>query len=233
MSGNVSTANLFASKFESVLNTHSPSLHDNLHSSVQSSITSLHMNEVHFSDTEVLEALSQLKSHKFNNDVLSSEHLKLASPAIAKHLAVLFTSVVRHGYLPLCLSDCVLIPIPKGNKDASCSNNYRAIALASTLSKTLEHLIINKFSSCFSTSHLQFGFKPGSSTTLCTGVVKNVISRYIHKGSQVMGCFLNAFDLVKHEILSVIPRLTSPCYQISFFMVSSATHESVLGSISI
>ena len=173
----------------------------NLHSSVQSSITSLHMDEVHFSDTEVLEALSQLKSHKSDNDGLSSEHLKLASPAIAKHPAVLFTSVVRHGYLPLCLSDCVLIPIPKGNKDASCSNNYRAIALASTLSKTLEHLIINKFSSCFSTSHLQFGFKPGSSTTLCTGVVKNVISRYIHKGSQVLGCFLDAFDLVNHGIL--------------------------------
>ena len=156
------------------------------------------MDEVHFSDTEVLEALSQLKSHKFNNDVLSSEHLKLASPAIAKHLAVLFTSVVRHWYLPRCLSDCVLIPIPKSNKDASCSSNYCAIALASTLSKTLEHF------SYFSTS-LQFGFKPGSSTTLCTGVVKNVISRYIHKGSQVMGCFLNAskaFDLVKHEILS-------------------------------
>ena len=114
VSGNVSIANLFASKFESVLNTHSPSLHDNLHSSVQSSITSLHMDEVHFSDTEVLEALSQLKSHKSDNDGLSSEHLKLASPAIAKHLAVLFTSVVRHGYLPRCLSDCVLIPIPKG-----------------------------------------------------------------------------------------------------------------------
>ena len=173
MSGNVSTANLFASKFESVLNTHSPSLHDNLHSSVQSSITSLHMDEVHFSDTEVLEALSQLKSHKFDNYVLSSEHLKLVSPAIAKHLAVLFTSVVRHGYLPRCLSDCVLIPIPKSNKDASCSSNYRAITLASTLSETLEHF------SYFSTS-LQFGFKPGSSTTLCTGVYSKECYLSVH-----------------------------------------------------
>ena len=61
VSGNVSIANLFASKFESVLNTHSPSLQNKkLHSSVQSSITSLHMDEVYFSDTEVLEVLSQL-----------------------------------------------------------------------------------------------------------------------------------------------------------------------------
>ena len=30
---------------------------------------------------------------------------------------------MRHGYLPQCLSDCVLIPIPKGSKDPSCSLN--------------------------------------------------------------------------------------------------------------
>ena len=51
---------------------------------------------------------------------------------------------------------------------------------------------------------LQFGFKPGFSTTLCTGVVKNVISHYIHNGSRVHGCFLDAskaFDLVDHSLL--------------------------------
>ena len=47
-------------------------------------------------------------------------------------------------------------------------------------------------------------FKTGSSTTLCTGVIKNVISRYTHRGSSVLGCFLDAskaFDLVDHQIL--------------------------------
>ena len=91
--------------------------------------------------------------------------------------------------LPQCLSDCVLIPIPKGSKDPSCSQNYRAVALASSVSKVLEHLIIKKYSSYFCTSSLQFGFKPGYSTTLCTGVVKNVVSRCIHRGSSVLGCF--------------------------------------------
>ena len=66
---------------------------------------------------------------------------KLASSSIAKPLAIFLTSVVRHGYLPQCLSDCVLIPIPKGSKDPSCSLKYRAFALASTVSKVLEHLI--------------------------------------------------------------------------------------------
>ena len=30
---------------------------------------------------------------------------------------------------------------------------------------------------------MQFGFKRGFSTDLCNGVLKNVVSNYIHKGS--------------------------------------------------
>ena len=198
VSGDVNIANLFASKFANVLNSNSSFSRDSLHSSIQSSIQSWHLRDVHFSDKEVLEALSLLKSKKTDSDGVSSD------PTIAKPLAIFLTSVVRHGYLPQCLSDCVLIPIPKGSKDPSCSLNYRAVALASTVSKVLEHLIFKKYSSSFCTSSLQFGFKPGYSTTLCTGVVKNVVSRYIHRGSSVLGCFLDAskaFDLVDHGML--------------------------------
>ena len=58
-----------------------------------------------------------------------------------------------------------------------------------------------KFAAFLSSSPLQFGFKAGSSTTLCTGMVKNVVSRYINNRSCVLGCFLDAFDLVNHDIL--------------------------------
>ena len=60
-----------------------------------------------------------------------------------------------------CLSDCALIPIPKGNKDPSCSQNYRVVALASSVSKILELLISTKYSS-------------------------HMVSRYIHHGSAVL-----------------------------------------------
>ena len=108
--------------------------------------------------------------------------------------------------MPLCIRDSVLTPIPKGNKNTSCSQNYRAIALASSLSKILEHLILDQYASFFHTSYLQFGFKPGLSTTMCTGALKNVVSRYINRGSSVtvLGCFLDAskaFDLVNHGML--------------------------------
>ena len=65
--------------------------------------------------------------------------------------------------------NCILVPIPKGRKDPSYSDNYRPIALVPTISKLFELsglCLHNTFSSHFSTSELQFGFKPGFSTTL-------------------------------------------------------------------
>ena len=106
--------------------------------------------------------------------------------------------------MPYSYRNCVLVPIPKGNKDISSSQNYRLIALSSNLSKILEKLPL-KYEKFFFSNQLQFGFKPGYSTTLCTGMVKNVTSRYIHNGSAVLGCFLDAskaFDMVDHNIFS-------------------------------
>ena len=166
---------IFCLQVDSLLNTHSSSLHDSFHSFIQVSMNSDDLIDVHFSDVEVLKAISKLKSHKFDCGGVCSEHLKLAAPAISNSLATFFTSVIKHGYMPHCLHDCILVPISKGNKDPSCSQNYRAIALGSSLSKVLEHLTIKKYSSYLTTSSLQFGLKSSSS---CTGVVKYSISLY-------------------------------------------------------
>ena len=48
---------------------------------------------------------------------------------IASFLSHLFTLILRHGYMPKALRDCLLIPIPKPNKDPSLSDNYRSIGL--------------------------------------------------------------------------------------------------------
>ena len=92
----------------------------------------------------------------------------------------------------------------QSGKDASCSDNYRPIALASTLSKVLEHIILEKYSKFFVSNCLQFGFKRGSSTTTCTALVKSVVAKNIHSGSHVYGCFLDAskaFDMVRFDLL--------------------------------
>ena len=197
-------ANVFASKYKTILNTHSLGSHLSLNSTLHSSLTEEDMCNTEFSGDDVFEAILQLKRGKADDEGVFSEHLIFASPALTEPLANFFTSLLRHGYMPQNLRDCVLIPIPKKNKDPSSSLNYRPISLASSLSKILERMILIKYAPFLSSSSLEFGFKAGSSTTLCTGVVKSIISNYIHNGSSVLGCFLDAskaFDLVNHDIL--------------------------------
>ena len=83
----------------------------------------------------------------------------------------------------------MVLPIPNCGKNVSVSDNYRPISLASNFSKIIEYIILEKYSNYFTSNVLQFGFKAGSSTSLCTGLVKNIVSRYIHSGSNVLGCF--------------------------------------------
>ena len=51
------------------------------------------------------------------------------------------------------------------------------------------------------TSDLQFRFKSGFSTTLCTSVMKAVIKHCLNHGSKVYACLIDAskaFDSVHH-----------------------------------
>ena len=192
VAGSRNIANVFACNLRSILNTHSPSSHISLQSSIQSAVDESDISGVDFTEDDVLEALSHLKTGKSDGDGIFAEHFIYATSALLSPLANFFGLLVRHGFMPQCLRDCVLVPVPKKGKNVACSSSYHPIALASTLSKVLEHVILTKYSSFLCSNPLQFGFKPGFSTTLCTGVVKNVISHYIHNGSRVHGCFLDA-----------------------------------------
>ena len=170
-------------------------------STINSLLSSCLLSAVDFLGSDVIKAIGKLKFGKCDSLGVYSEHLKLSSSLIALPLSLYFSSVVLHGYMPKLLSDSVLVPVPKSSKDYS---NYRPVALCSTLSKVLEHLILESYGDHLQSSHLQFGFKPGCSTTHCTGLVKSVVSHYLNRGSQVFGCFLDAskaFDLVDHQIL--------------------------------
>ena len=154
---------------------------------------------------EVIEvAIGKLKCGKSDGDTFMSDHIIEAPSSICQLVARLFTSMLRHGFMPLAFQDATIQPIPKGSKDPSLSENYCGIALASSLSKVMKWSIPLTLRSFFTNSDLQFGFKLGFSTTLCTGVLKAVINRYLNNGSTVYVCLIDtskAFDLVDHHIL--------------------------------
>ena len=100
----------------------------------------------------------------------------------------------------LLVSTIVLIPKGKtGNRTAS--SNYRAIALSSIFGKIFDKIVISRYSDAIATSHLQFGFKKGHSTTMCSLVVKETIEYYNAHQSNVYCTMLDAtkaFDRVQY-----------------------------------
>ena len=181
--------NLWAAKLRHLFSSQDVTERDNLHADVMKNISPNDLANLDVSPDSVLEYIRHLKHGKSDGTFLSSDFLIYAAPVIADALAQLFTAILRHGYVPASLWDYLIVPIPKGQKDRnykavskwsgniipSVSNNYCSIALATSLIKTVEWVILSQFSECFCTNELQFGFKKGMSTSLCTGFEQWVI----------------------------------------------------------
>ena len=107
-----------------------------------------------------------------------------------------------HGITPDNILKSTMIPIPKGRwANLSDSNNFRAITLSSMIGKVLELVIMNREMNQLCTRELQFGFKEGLSTTMCTYMVQETVSYFVHEKSNVYGLLLDAskaFDRVNY-----------------------------------
>ena len=123
--------------------------------------------------------------------------------------------VLRHGLAPEAMLVGVMVPIPKGRWSNLCiSDNFRAITLSSIIGKLLDIVIITKEEKHLSTSNYQFSFKKGLSTGLCTTMVQETISYFIHNGSNVYGLLLDAskaFDRLNYYKLFKILLTRGVC----------------------
>ena len=119
------------------------------------------------------------------------------------HVCLLFNLCIKHGYLPKGFMNSEIVPLVKCKSgDLSDVNNFRAIAISTSLSKLFEHVVAASLHTVDNESDkYQFGFKSGHSTSLCTGVLKRTVDYYINKGSHVFACFVDfskAFDNVNY-----------------------------------
>ena len=78
-----------------------------------------------------------------------------------------------------------IVPIPKVMKsNLKCSENYRPIAITSLLGKVFNKIIIPQEHDFLFSSSYQFGFKPHSSTVLCSTLLIETIEHYVHDARQ-------------------------------------------------
>ena len=101
------------------------------------------------------------------------------------HLSLLISAMFTHGFVLDELTISTIVPIPKPKLDACISNNYRSIALCSIIGKLIDLVLLNKLADKLVTSDLQFGFKKGHSTSMCTQLLKETVSYYTSNDSSV------------------------------------------------
>ena len=97
----------------------------------------------------------------------------------------MFSALLCYDFAPRLFLRCTMIPIPKGRRSSSSnSDHFRSIAISSILSKILDCVIIDQQSHSLITSDHQFGFKPNSSTVLCTTMLVETVQYYDDYGRQ-------------------------------------------------
>lgn len=206
VTGDENISKHFATKYEDLYNSVAyndadmTSLLQNIHSKVDA-----HCNEGENTITvhDVLNGINHVKINKCDGyGVIYTDHFIHAPTKLHVFLSLLFTAMVYHGYTPDGFNISTIQPLVKNKrKSANNSDNYRAIALSSPLSKIFDWVIMIKSSDALKTSDLQFGFKPQSSTAKCTFALMETVNYFQQNKSDVYVLLLDAtkaFDKVNY-----------------------------------
>ena len=156
-------------------------------------------NHIHTRDItveHVNNAITRLKSEKNDNfEGLSSVNFKNGIHLLNVYISLLFSTMLSHGRAPAGLLLSTLVPLIKNKRGNKCdSNNYRAIAISSIIGKLFDTVLLKLQHASLFTDLLQFGFKPNSSTVICTSLLRDTIEYYNENGSD---CYLLLLDASK------------------------------------
>ena len=104
---------------------------------------------------------------------LSSDHVKHACEEWYTHVSLLLTALTVHGCITDDLSLSTVLPIPKGeNLNHTDSTNYRGIAISFLIGKIFDVYVLTRYDTLLVASNLQFGFKPGFSTSMSSMILE-------------------------------------------------------------
>jgi hypothetical protein len=179
---------------------------ERIHAYVDSEIHKTNLVDHLITESEVTRAIAELKHGKGDGSKgLISDHLKHAPKRMHALISILLNTATRHGHMPNELLISTLCSIPKDVRGNVCDmENYRGIALSSCISKIHDIIILRKYSRHLCTSEMQYAFKGYYSTTMCTLMIKEVVSYFKrNKGDSYVGMIdaSKAFDRVRHDKL--------------------------------
>jgi hypothetical protein len=165
---------------------------------------------------DVIIAVQHMKSGKREGDSLFSSDCIINAPdTLHVHLSMLISALFNHGFVMDELTVSTIVPILKQRLDACNSSNYRSIALCPIIGKLIDLVLLHKLADKLVTSDLQFGFKKGHSTTMCTQLLKETVAYYTSNNSSVYCVMLDAskaFDRVSYAklFIKLLNRNISP-----------------------
>ena len=141
------------------------------------------------------------------SDLLSNNLIKLAVPSLAKPLLKLINLSLSTGYVPPQMTVAKVIPLFKdGSKELF--NNYRPIAIISSVGKLLERVVSEKLTSYLESNELlsnhQYGFRSQHSISHPLLQFSKMIFDSLNMNKFNLSIFIDlkkAFDTVNLDIL--------------------------------
>ena len=175
---------------------------------------------------DVIKAIKCLKHDKNDGSRgTCSNHIIYAPHKFVTIVTSMLNSMITHGHSPEDLLEALLVSIPKDLRgNMLTSDNYRDIALCSALTKVIDYIFIDKHSDVLQTSNLQFAFQQNHSAIMCTAMIKEVVSHYNARGSNVYACLLDAskaFDRLNHgKLFQLLLNRNLPAVVVRFLLDS-------------
>ena len=227
----------FVSKYERLFNSVPTEIGelDGIRKNIATGISGSDCKAVLTSGGVLLSAINKLKSNKSDGSQgFDSDHLLNGTSTLFTMICILFSVMFSHGHTATDLLYSTIVSIPKNLRGSLCSSdNYRGIALCCSLCKVLDLVILDMYGQYLYTSQLQFGFKQGHSTTLCTAVYLETVNYYVNRNSDVFSCLLDAskaFDKVHYgKLFQLLVKRDVP-YIVIRLLFDSYTRQNVLVS---
>jgi len=169
------------------------------------------LNEIDLGTTNPSNICGLIKSlqskYSLDSDGLSTKLLKEIAAEISVPLSHIFELSLTTGVFPQKLKKSRTVPVFKAGNPNMC-DNYRPIALLSSISKILEKLVSTKLVEHLDSNNLlyehQYGFQKNKSTEHNLIHAVNFIGNAFNENKFCLGVFFDlkkAFDVCSHEIL--------------------------------